>query len=90
MKLSLDRNHFPQKTAWVAVILLVVGIIATSSFYPTSKAEAKSYSTPSAPESFSQLAEMASPAVVNIRTVKTIKGGGTCVPSIQKRAVWRG
>jgi len=28
------------------------------------------------PESFSQLAEMVGPAVVNIRTVKTIKGGG--------------
>ena len=28
------------------------------------------------PESFSSLAEMVSPAVVNIRTVKTIKGGG--------------
>ena len=28
------------------------------------------------PESFSQLAEMVEPAVVNIRTVKTIKGGG--------------
>ncbi|MCP4111062.1 MAG: DegQ family serine endoprotease [Desulfobacteraceae bacterium] len=28
------------------------------------------------PESFSGLAEMVSPAVVNIRTVKTIKGGG--------------
>ena len=28
------------------------------------------------PESFSQLAEMVGPAVVNIRTVKTVKGGG--------------
>jgi len=37
---------------------------------------AKAEDSSDRPESFSTLAEMASPAVVNIRTVKIIKGGG--------------
>ncbi len=43
---------------------------------PEKIAHAKPAESFSAPESFSSLAEKASPAVVNIRTVKTIKGGG--------------
>ncbi|MGD2186325.1 MAG: DegQ family serine endoprotease [Desulfobacterales bacterium] len=37
-----------------------------------------------APASFNQLAEMVSPAVVNIRTVKTIKGGGPVFRQFQR------
>ena len=40
------------------------------------------------PESFSRLAEMASPAVVNIRTVKTIKGGGPVFRNFQAQSAW--
>ncbi|MDO8941719.1 MAG: hypothetical protein Q7U75_00970, partial [Desulfobacterales bacterium] len=39
-------------------------------------AGATSVEPPMVPASFSQLAEWVGPAVVNIRTVKTIKGGG--------------
>lgn len=56
---------------FMAVVLLVI-----SSFYPEADVEAKSDNYLTMPESFSSLAELASPAVVNIRAVKTIKGGG--------------
>jgi serine protease Do len=36
------------------------------------------------PASFSQLAELVGPAVVNIRTVKTLKGGGPVVRNFQR------
>jgi len=57
-------------------MLMVAGILVMFSFYPISDVGAKAKSMQSVPESFSDLAEMVSPAVVNIRTVKTIKGGG--------------
>lgn len=41
-----------------------------------SDAEAASINIPMVPQSFSSLAEMVSPAVVNIQTVKTMKSGG--------------
>jgi len=47
-------------------------------------ASAKSIEYFNAPASFNQLAEMASPAVVNIRTVKTIKGGGPVFRQFQR------
>ena len=45
---------------------------------------AKSGDSYSVPGSFSKLAEMAGPAVVNIRTVKTIKGGGPVFRQFQR------
>ncbi len=61
-----------KKTRWEAfAVLLIAGFLLTSIFYPVPEVQAKSY-----PKSFSLLAEEVSPAVVNIRTVKTIKGGG--------------
>jgi serine protease Do len=50
----------------------------------TLPAEAESTGYFNAPDSFNQLAEMASPAVVNIRTVKTIKGGGPVFRQFQR------
>ena len=57
-------------------MLLAAVIIFSGSFYPPYSMAAKSGTTFLLPDSFSNLAESASPAVVNIRTVKTIKGGG--------------
>jgi len=57
-------------------MLLAAVIIFSGSFYPPYSVAAKSDTTFLPPDSFSDLAESASPAVVNIRTVKTIKGGG--------------
>jgi serine protease Do len=54
------------------IFLLVVGAAA---FLLGGAAAVKTVYAYSAPESFSELAEAARPGVVNIRTVKTIKGG---------------
>ena len=57
-------------------MLMVTGILAISGFYPIPDADAKTKSIQFVPESFSDLAEAVSPTVVNIRTVKIVKGGG--------------
>lgn len=57
----------------VAVFFVTFGLSTASNFYRVPEIWAKTFSTP---KNFSQLAEDISPAVVNIRTVKTIKGGG--------------
>jgi len=64
-------NKTKRITDIIAVAAIIFGLSACWQFYPAPGAEAKPV-----PESFSQLAEMVSPAVVNIRTVKTLKGGG--------------
>jgi len=62
----------------IAAIGLVPGAVAGSIAF------AKSTEYFNAPASFNQLAEMVSPAVVNIRTVKTIKGGGPVFRQFQR------
>jgi len=54
----------------------LTGIIILFGFFVVSTAYAATAPVKMIPESFSSLSEMVSPAVVNIRTVKTIKGGG--------------
>ncbi|MGD9078166.1 MAG: DegQ family serine endoprotease [Desulfobacterales bacterium] len=68
----------------VITIALVVGIIVVDHYFIGPIANAKSTEYFDAPSSFNQLAEMASPAVVNIRTVKTIKGGGPVFRQFQR------
>jgi len=55
---------------------LAAGFLLIPNFYSTPVSHAKSETLLEAPQSFSRLAEIVSPSVVNIRTVKTIKGGG--------------
>ena len=57
-------------------------IIANSVMGPNAHAESTEFFN--APASFNQLAEMENPAVVNIRTVKTIKGGGPVFRQFQR------
>ena len=76
MKFIVNVINIPRWQVIVVVALLTVGFLAGSSFNVVSDVEAKTGEILAVPESFSHLAEMASPAVVNIRTVKTIKGGG--------------
>jgi len=66
-------KHFKTKHWMVALatLLAVVGISALSAATP-----AQEKSVGPAPLSFSDLAEKARPGVVNIRTVKTVNGGG--------------
>jgi serine protease Do len=63
------------KKTFFTIIFIISAFLVVSNFYPASVSEAKT-GTYTVPESFTDLAKMASPAVVNIRTVKTIKGGG--------------
>lgn len=76
MKNSNSKSNLCiKKIAFVAVVI-VVGILVASSLYSAAGTRATAVGKSGLPESFSRLAEAVSPAVVNIRTVKTIAGGG--------------
>jgi serine protease Do len=76
MKFFVDKQFIPERKLFFFAMLLAAVILALGSFYPPYSIAAKSGTTFMPPDTFSNLAESASPAVVNIRTVKTIKGGG--------------
>lgn len=76
MNLFVNKQCVPERKIFFFAMLLAAAIIFSGSFYPPYSIAAKSDSAFLPPDSFSNLAESASPAVVNIRTVKTIKGGG--------------
>ena len=62
---------------WLAGFLLAAAVVVVGPMdYTTSAAGAKPGSAGFVPQSFTELAKTASPAVVNIRTVKTVEGGG--------------
>lgn len=66
------RKKVPVMTACLIFICLII----TGHFF-VGKVRAKTKTSPLVPLNFSQLSETVSPAVVNIRTEKTIKGGGS-------------
>ena len=73
------------KFKFLMIILILTGsFIFAVGFHLNPPAHAKSTDIYSTPGNFSQLAEMAGPAVVNIRTVKTIKGGGPVFRQFQR------
>ncbi|MBW2014187.1 MAG: Do family serine endopeptidase, partial [Deltaproteobacteria bacterium] len=76
MEFIKNKKDNPRKKYVIFIVLLAVGIFVLSSFNPASGLETNAGTSLLAPESFNKLAENASPAVVNIRTVKIIKGGG--------------
>lgn len=59
-------------------VLFTVGFWAVWGFTSAVFGAADIQNVHNTPKSFSGIAEMVSPAVVNIRTEKTIKGGGVC------------
>ena len=72
----MNRNTWQKTTlvAWTA-FCLIAGYGLSSLLYPVSTPEAQATSTGAAiPRSFSGLAKEASPSVVNISTVKVVKG----------------
>lgn len=73
----IDRitNLFRKKVFFI-ITIMAVGLFVLPNFCPVEAADIQSVDVRLVPESFSSLSEKASPAVVNIRTVKTIKGGG--------------
>jgi len=68
----------------IMTLVLFGGLLIAGDFGPGALLYAKSTPTFDAPKSFSQLVEMAGPAVVNIRIVKTIKGGGPVFRHFQR------
>jgi serine protease Do len=70
------KHNRTTRKAFVTVLMTTALILTILIFYPTSKVWAVPMDQSAIPESFSKLAETVSPAVVNISTVKTIKGGG--------------
>jgi serine protease Do len=62
--------------ARIILLILLGGFFIIAGFHSNPPAYAKTTDVITVPGNFSRLAEMAGPAVVNIRTVKTIKGGG--------------
>ncbi len=58
------------------ILMLTLGVCFVLHFFAVSAVQSKSYETAMVPANFTELAEDVSPAVVNVRTVKTIKGGG--------------
>ncbi len=84
MKSITNTKDIPRRKAFMVVVLLAAGLLAVSSLYPASYVEAKTDNIQVTPQSFSSLAEKASPSVVNIRTVKTIKGGGRVFRNFKK------
>jgi len=57
-------------------LFLITGLFFNAIFGSEVAAKIKPESTINGPKSFSSIAEIAGPAVINIRTEKTIKGGG--------------
>jgi len=72
----IHKHNKTTRKAFVTVVMTAVLILAVLIFHPTVNAWAIPLDQTATPESFSTLADTASPAVVNISTVKTIKGGG--------------
>lgn len=64
------------KKTFFTIIFIISAFLVISNFYPAQVSEAETKASYQIPENFTDLAKIASPAVVNIRTVKTIKGGG--------------
>jgi serine protease Do len=79
MSVKLFKRHLILVTL---VLFGIIGLIPGRVAGPIVHAESTQYFN--APASFNQLAEMVSPAVVNIRTVKTIKGGGPVFRQFQR------
>ncbi|MBW1797916.1 MAG: DegQ family serine endoprotease [Deltaproteobacteria bacterium] len=74
-----EKNKTLKKTPIVVWTLccLIFGFVAATLLVPVTAPEAQTSTLlPAAPGSFSQLAKKASPSVVNIRTVKVVKGMG--------------
>ncbi|MFO8083088.1 MAG: DegQ family serine endoprotease [Desulfobacterales bacterium] len=73
-----------QKKIIPKLYVFIVALFFAVTFTGITTANAKSVAPPMVPQSFTELAEEVSPAVVNIRTVKTIKGGGPVFRHFQR------
>ncbi len=76
MRYSVNANRLFRLLPTAIMLLLIVGFFVEIGWRTNTTALAATGQPRLIPESFSDLAELISPSVVNIRTVKTIKGGG--------------
>jgi serine protease Do len=74
MRFFENVKRTSKKQPVIIILFLAFGLLTASFFNPV--VDSPSALAAGVPENFSNLAKTASPAVVNIRTVKTIKGGG--------------
>jgi serine protease Do len=83
---SLTSARFARR---LAAGLCLTLLPLPGSMLPAASAQAVAAEPLMIPASFSQLAELVSPAVVNIRTVKTLKGGGPVFRNFQREPFGR-
>ncbi len=84
MRVKAKLRENIQLTILIIILTLTGGFFGATGFHSNTFAHAASTDIYSTPGNFSKLAEMAGPAVVNIRTVKTIKGGGPVFRQFQR------
>ncbi len=75
---SNRKKLIPRLYVFMAALLFAMVTMGLSTV------EAKTVAAPMVPQSFTELAEEVSPSVVNIRTVRTIKGGGPVFRHFQR------
>jgi serine protease Do len=73
----MNHKLGPQRNVIFSLVFLAVGFLIISNACLAAPAFAQKSETRLVPLDFSRLSEIASPAVVNIRTVKTTKGEGS-------------
>ena len=81
--MEVSRNK-TKLNAFTIFLILFGGLLVATDFGHNPLLYAKSMPNFDAPKSFSHLVEMAGPAVVNIRIVKTIKSGGPVFRQFQR------
>ncbi|MFC1815440.1 Do family serine endopeptidase [Thermodesulfobacteriota bacterium] len=76
MKFIRNMNIISTRKAKLTITIMAVVLLWISNLFACTTTEAKTKEIYLTPESFTSLAEKVSPTVVNIRTVKTVKGNG--------------
>jgi len=72
----IHKYNASTRKAFVAFVITTAMVLAVSMAFPGADVRALPWDQSTTPQNFSTLAETVSPAVVNISTVKTTKGGG--------------
>lgn len=76
MKSTTYVKRMPDRRIYLTLIFLAIGLFAFYSIFWINGVQAKAAPVKMIPESFTTIAKTVNPAVVNIRTVKIMKGGG--------------
>ena len=84
MGVKVNQEKTMKLKTIIIMLMLTCGFILAADLHLSPPLHAKSKDMYTVPGNFSKLAEMAGPAVVNIRTVKTIKGGGPVFRQFQR------